>query len=310
MIYRGLGETALRVSVLGFGSAPLGNVYGAASAAETEAAVHTAIELGINFFDTSPYYGQTLAEERLGRALAGRRQEVLLATKCGRYDVAAFDFSRASVRASVEQSLRRLQTDYVDLLQAHDVEFAPEQQIVEETIPALRELVAEGKARYIGITGYPVQLLRRIAERTPVDTMLSYCRFTLLNRDMQTVLEPLAKAQGVGLIHASPMMMGLLTPDGPPPWHPAPEALRAAARRAVAAAREHGTTIATLALQFSLDQSFAASTLTGMASAAEVRRNVEAASDPPDPAVLRAVCAAIGAGFPTTWSSGLPENAA
>ena len=223
MRYRRLGETALDVSVLGFGSSPFGNVYGAPTPADTQAAVDTAIDCGINFFDTSPYYGLTLAEERLGSALAGKRNQVLLATKCGRNAVDSFDFSRASIRSSVEQSLRRLRTDHLDLLQAHDVEFAPEQQIVEETIPALRELQAEGKARYIGITGYPLQLLRRIAGQAPVDTILSYCRYSLLNTDMLRVLAPLAEAQGVGLLNASPMMMGLLTEGGPPPWHPASE---------------------------------------------------------------------------------------
>lgn len=308
MNYRNLGNTALQISVLGFGASPLGDVYGATTAPAIQGAVDAAIEQGINFFDCSPYYGLTLAEERLGAALVRKRQQVVLATKCGRYGVDSFDFSRASLRRSVDESLRRLRTDYVDLLQAHDVEFAPERQILEETIPALRELQAEGKARYIGITGYPVHLLRRIAERVPVDSVLSYCRYSLLNTDMLGVLAPLAEGGAPGLINASPLMMGLLTDQGPPTWHSASEALKQAGRRAAEAARSCGVTIAQLALQFSLEQTFAATTLIGMSTADEVVQNVRAASRKVNGEALRAVRVAIGNGFATTWNSGLPEN--
>src|SRR5450631_4194396 len=123
MEYRQLGETELKISILGFGASPLGNAFRATDPAEGKAAVHLAVERGINFFDSSPYYGLTLAETRLGEALAGRRDRVILATKCGRYGFSEFDFSAKRVIASMDESLRRLQTDYVDLFQAHDVEF-------------------------------------------------------------------------------------------------------------------------------------------------------------------------------------------
>src|SRR5271163_3149024 len=99
MEYTMLGRTSLRVSKLGFGGSPLGNEFGAADPAEGERAVHCAIDLGINYFDVAPYYGRTLAETRLGAALAGRRDQVVLATKCGRYDVASFDFSARRINA-------------------------------------------------------------------------------------------------------------------------------------------------------------------------------------------------------------------
>ena len=307
MNYRRLGNTLLDVSVLGFGSSPLGNVYGKTTPEQIQRAVDTAIDAGVNLFDSSPYYGLTLAEERLGTALLNRRHKVVLATKCCRYGVSEFDFSRTSIRRSVEASLRRLKTDFVDLLQAHDVEFAPEQQIIEETVPALRELQKEGKTRFIGITGYPVHMLERIAVAAPVDTILSYCRFSLLNTDMQPVLAPLAQS-GVGLINGSPLMMGVLTSTGAPSWHLASEDLKAAGQRALKAAQSCGEEITSLALQFSLDQTFAASTLTGMATPDEVLRNVRSATTPINPNTLRAVQAAIGNGFPSTWKSGLPEN--
>ena len=306
MNYRRLGTTELEVSVLGFGSSTLGNVYGALTSGQIQGAVDEAIEQGINFFDTSPYYGLTLAEERLGAALAGKRDKVVLASKCGRYGLDEFDFSRGRIRKSVEESLQRLQTDHLDLLQAHDVEFGHEQQIVEETIPALRELQAEGKTRYVGITGYPVRMLRRVAEAVPVDTVLSYCRYSLLNTEMRDVLAPLG--EHLGLINASPLMMGLLTEGGAPAWHGASDELKAAGQRAARGARAHGLPIATLALQFAMQQEFAASTCIGISSAEEVKQNVRAIAQPADPEMVRAVRTVIGNGFASTWPSGLAEN--
>jgi len=123
MEYRTLGRTGLRVSKLGFGGSPLGNEFGEADPVEAERAVRCAIDLGVNYFDVAPYYGRTLAETRLGGALAGRRDKVVLASKCGRYDVAKFDFSAARIRASIDESLERLRTDYLDVFLAHDIEF-------------------------------------------------------------------------------------------------------------------------------------------------------------------------------------------
>ena len=114
MEHRTLGRTGLRVSPIGFGASPLGNEFGEISEAETTRAVHRAIYSDINFFDVSPYYGRTLAESRLGQALSGKRDKIVLATKCGRYDTNGFDFSADRVRLSIDESLRRLRTDYVD----------------------------------------------------------------------------------------------------------------------------------------------------------------------------------------------------
>src|ERR1700691_5173748 len=110
MEYATLGRTGLRVSKLGFGGSPLGNEFGETDPAEGERAVHCAIDLGINYFDVAPYYGRTLAEKPLGAALAGRRDEGIPGTKCGRYDVNGFDFSAARIRSSIDESLQRLRT--------------------------------------------------------------------------------------------------------------------------------------------------------------------------------------------------------
>src|SRR5690606_31330623 len=124
---------------------------------------HAAIDAGIDWFDTAPLYGFGLAEERLGRALLGRRDRVHVATKCCRDRFDGFDFSARRVTDSVEESLRRLRTDHVDLLQIHDVEFGDREILLEETLPAARRVQAAGKARFIGISGLPVRYLRWLA---------------------------------------------------------------------------------------------------------------------------------------------------
>jgi L-galactose dehydrogenase len=306
---RKLGKTALEISVLGFGTSPFGNVFGHTDPHDNQGAVDTAIDAGINFFDVSPYYGLTLAEERLGRTLEGNRQKVVLATKCGRYGVEEFDFSSKRIRLEVEESLRRLRTDYVDLLQAHDIEFASFDQIIHEAIPTMRELQAEGKTRYIGITGYPVGMLKRVAEQVTVDSILSYCRYNLINTDIDAELVPFAEKREIGLINASPLMMGVLTDRGAPTWHPGSEGLKNAGHRAAMAAARHGANISALALQFAIARPTMASTLVGMATADQVKENLRSVETKVDSAVLSEVRAAIGNGFTTTWTTGLPENA-
>ena len=173
MEYRTLPRSNLQVSVIGFGASPLGNEFQVIDPVEGERAVHHAIDRGINFFDVSPYYGRTLAEQRLGAALAGKRDRVVLATKCGRYDTSYFDFSAARITASVEESLRRLRTEYVDILHAHDIESGDREQIVNETLPAMRKLKEQGKVRLIGITGFPLKVLADVAVRGGADVVMS-----------------------------------------------------------------------------------------------------------------------------------------
>jgi L-galactose dehydrogenase len=198
------------VSVVGFGASPLGDVFDVVTPEAGGATVHYAVDHGINLFDVSPYYGLTLAEERLGTVLAGCRHEVILATKCGRYGAADFDFSAATIVREFEHSLRRLQTEYVDILQVHDVEYGRFDQIVHETLPALRSLQEQGKARFLGITGFWPDFLERIARVERVDTMLNYCHSNLLVDDMDRTLTPFAAEEGFGLLNASPLHMGLL----------------------------------------------------------------------------------------------------
>ena len=310
MEYRKLGQTDLNLSIVGFGTATLGNVFGDIDAGEATRAVHFAIDSGINFFDSSPYYGTTLSETRLGEALAGRRERVILATKCGRYGFDDFDFSAKRVIASIDESLRRLHTDYIDLFQLHDVEFGDVQQIIHETLPALRQLQQQGKARYIGVTGYPPRLLRRIAEATPVDSILTYCHYNLLNTDMDGVLTAFARKRGIGLINASGLCMGLLTEHGPPDWHPAPQQVRDAGKKAAEFCRLHGADLPEVALRFCLDHPYVSSTLIGMATTSQVETGLKLLQSSTDKALLAQVEAILAPVFNYVWPSGRPENQA
>lgn len=306
--HRQLGRTDLRVSLVGFGASPLGDVFGRIDPEESIAAVHYAIERGINLFDVSPYYGLTLAESRLGQALQGHRHKAVLATKCGRYGADEFDFSAERIAAGVEDSLRRLRTDYVDVLQAHDVEFAPVDQIVDETIPALRRLQKQGKARYVGITGLSLKNLVEVAERADVDCMISYCRYNLMVDDMDEVLIPFARDRGIGIINASPLHMGILTEHGPAEWHPAPTEVQQAGKDVVAFCKTHGVDAPGLALSFCAQHPYVASTLVGMSTRAEVDANLNALTLQMDTDLMAEIAEIIAPVHNRIWPSGLKEN--
>ncbi|VFQ68410.1 unnamed protein product [Cuscuta campestris] len=280
---RPLGNTGLNVSSIGFGASPLGNVFGNVSEEEALGAVRRAFCLGINFFDTSPYYGGTLSEKVLGKALKAlgvARDQYIVSTKCGRYKE-GFDFSAERVTRSIDESLERLQLDYVDILHCHDIEFGSLDQIVNETIPVLVKLKEAGKARFIGITGLPLQIFTYVLDRIPqgtVDVVMSYCHYSINDSTLEDLL-PYLKRKGVGVISASPLAMGLLTEPGPPEWHPASPELKAACRAAASYCKGKGKNISKIAIKYSLANAEVSTILVGMKSVAQVEENVAAATD-------------------------------
>lgn len=306
MELRELGRTGLKVSPLGFGGAPLGGMYGAVEESEMIAAVRHAVDAGINLVDTSPYYGPLHSEVLLGKALRdGWRERVLLATKCGRIDKAVFDFSAEFVVRSMDDSLRRLQTDRVDIFQAHDIEFADDlDRVFTETAEALYRLKKQGKCRFIGMTGLPLVVLKRAVEACNLDVTISYCHCTLLDTTLLTDLLPVTERRGVGIINASPLGMGLLTDDGPPPWHPADAQIKEASKKAARLCRERGADLSTLALAFVLREKRLATTLVGMTSRAEVDRNLRAMATAVDEGLLAEVQKVLAPVKDRTWPSG------
>eukprot|EP00898_Chlorokybus_atmophyticus_P008690 jgi/Chlat1/8822/Chrsp91S08159 len=314
---RPLGSTGLQVSVLGFGGSPLGGVFGDVAEEDGVRAVHDAIAAGINYFDTSPFYGQTKAESALGRALKSiPRDKYILATKCGRYGASDFDFSAETVTRTAHESLARLQVDYVDVMQVHDIEFGDLDQVVNETLPALQRLKQEGKARFIGITGLPLKVYRYVLDRVEpgsVDMILSYCHNTLFDTSLIDLV-PYLKEKNVGIVNASPLCMGLLTPN-PPDWHPAPKELKEVCPRAVKLVQDRGQDMVALALRESMRSPDVATTLVGMRHPDEVRRNVQSALDglsldsrARDKGILEELEEMFRPVRNMSWPSGLPEN--
>jgi L-galactose dehydrogenase len=306
MELRELGRTGLKVSPLGFGGAPLGGMYGAVDEAEMIAGVRHAIDSGINLVDTSPYYGPLHSEVVLGKALRdGWRERVLLATKCGRIDKAVFDFSAEFVTRSMDDSLRRLQTDHVDIFQAHDIEFADDlDRVFTETAEALYRLKKQGKCRFVGMTGLPLVVLKRAIEACNLDVIISYCHCTLLDTTLLTDLLPVAERRGVGIINASPLAMGLLTDDGPPSWHPADAEIKEASKKAAQLCRQRGADLSTLALAFVLREKRLATTLVGMTSRGEVDRNLRAMGTVVDEEMLAEAQKLLAPVKDRTWPSG------
>lgn len=310
--YRQLGNTELHVSHIGFGGATLGNAYGVLDDRTGERAVHAAIAHGINYFDTSPYYGRTLGEMRLGAALQDRRQKVILATKGGRYGNRDFDMSAGGLRRSLEASLTHLKTDVIDLYQLHDIEFVREQQIVEESLPALAALRDEGKIRYIGITGYSLKMLDRVARQFAVDAVLTYCRYNLMTQTLlDSPLYDYVQQQDIGLINASALHMGVLRDGSPalsPLHHPAPQAVLDAGLDAARVAAEHNVSLAELALEFAFQNKEIDTTLVGMRTEEEVHQNVGVGRNRPNPAALAAIRHVLEPVRHIIWQSGLSEN--
>jgi aryl-alcohol dehydrogenase-like predicted oxidoreductase len=306
--YALLGNTDLRVSRVSLGTAPFGDLFGATTDEQITATTHRALDAGINFFDSSPYYGGGLAEERLGRALRGHREEVLVGTKAGRYGKDEFDFSPQRIRESLETSLRLLQTDYVDIFQLHDIEFVDLGPLLTDSYAELVKLRDEGKCRYIGMTGYPMKTLRRAAEETNIDTMLSYCHFTLLNTQLADELRPICEANGVGLFNAAAVHLGLLTNAGLRIDAPAGEDIKEVANNVVKLCREQGVDPAFLANQFAIQRSQTVSTVIGTTKVRHLDAAIDAAEITIDDDLLTAVLVETAPVRNSSWLSGLREN--
>ncbi|KAF2296493.1 hypothetical protein GH714_040455 [Hevea brasiliensis] len=312
---RPLGNTGLKVSSVGFGAALLVE-SSAPSEDEAIASVREAFRRGINFFDTSPYYGGTLSEKMLGKglkALGVPRNEYVVSTKCGRY-IEGFDFSAERVTRSIDESLERLQLDYVDILQCHDIEFGSLDQIVNETIPALQKLKEARKIRFIGITGLPLGIFTYVLDQVPpgtVDVILSYCHYSINDSTLEDLL-PYLKSKGVGIISASPLAMGLLTENGPPEWHPASPELKSVCQAAAAYCKEKGKSITKLAMQYSLSNKDISSVLVGMNSVGQVEENVTAAIElakfGKDQETLAEIEAILSPVKYQTWPSGIQKS--
>lgn len=304
-----LGKTGLRLPVLSFGASSLGQEFRSVKLDEALESVRVALDCGLNFIDTSPFYGRGMSEVLLGIALRGvPRESYTLCTKLGRYDLMHFDFSARRVAESVDVSLHRLGTDHLDIVLCHDIEYVPMQQVVDETIPALRRAQQAGKVRFIGISGYPQKIFRFILDQTPVDCVLSYNQYTLQNSRFADESIPYLKARGVGVMNAGPFSARLLTNAPLPAWLKEPEAVKAAARAAAQLCASRGVDIAQLALQFCLAHPDITTTIAGSANPRNIRNWAQWAAQPIDQELLREVQALFAPVKNIGHIEGLPEN--
>lgn len=308
MKYRRLGKTKLEVSILGFGASPLGNVFDECTLDEAKRTVHYAIDHGVNFFDVSPFYGLTLAEERLGKGLEGKRKDIILATKCGRYGLQEFDFSRERILKSIDESLSRLKTDYVDLFQLHDIEFVDKKQIIEEAIPAIQEIKKSGKARFIGITGLPVSYLAQIAREVEIDTVLSWAHYNLLEDEINDELVPLSKEKGFGLMNAAPLMQRILSDAPLPEWHRSPDEVKAMQPILLEMCQKYGVQLSDVALRYAMDHPDIATTIVGMNKPEIIEQNVKAVDFEIPESLLKEITTLLVPVKNKMWFEGKPEN--
>ena len=306
---RKLGKTDLELPILSFGASSLGAEFRGVTLDEVFASIRVALELGLNFIDTSPFYGRGMSEVMLGVALKDvPRDDYLMCTKFGRYDVNHFDFSAKRVAESIDVSLHRLGCGHLDIVLCHDIEFVDIQQVIDETIPALRKQQEAGKIRYIGVSGYPQKIFHKVLEQTDLDCVLSYNQYTLQNTRFLDETIPLLKERGVGIMNAGPFSARLLTNSTLPPWFRDPKEVQEAARRAAEHCTAKGVDIAELALQFSLRHPEIATTVAGSANPNNIRKWVEWAEKPIDEALLAEVLQIFEPVKNVGHKEGLEEN--
>ncbi|MEC8555675.1 MAG: aldo/keto reductase [Planctomycetota bacterium] len=306
---RKLGNTDLELPILSFGASSLGAEFRGVTLDEVFASIRVALELGLNFIDTSPFYGRGMSEVMLGVALKDvQRDDYLMCTKFGRYDVDNFDFSAKRVAESIDVSLHRLGCGHLDIVLCHDIEFVDIQQVIEETIPALRKQQEAGKIRYIGVSGYPQKIFHKVLEQTDLDCVLSYNQYTLQNTRFLDETIPLLKERGVGIMNAGPFSARLLTNSTLPPWFRDPKEVQDAARQAAEHCSAKGVDIAELALQFSLRHPEIATTVAGSANPDNIRKWVEWAEKPVNEELLTEVLQIFEPVKNVGHNEGLDEN--
>ncbi|KAL4705697.1 hypothetical protein ACJJTC_018770 [Scirpophaga incertulas] len=260
MHYNRLGLTDLMVSHVSLGGAAFSNIYGTFEEGRGVTLIRESLKVGINYMETGPWYGQGSSEATFGKALKGvPRESYLISSKVGRYEKTTskmFDFSAEKTYAGVDSTLRLLGLEYVDLIQVHDVTFAPDMSVIlKETLPALQRSINDGKVRYIGLADYDIDLMKEIIEESDVkiSSILSYAKSTLFDNRLQNYTKYF-KSKGIGVINAAATGMGLLTNKGPQPWHPASDDIKAICRQASDYCQKEGVELARIATWYTLTQ--------------------------------------------------------
>jgi D-threo-aldose 1-dehydrogenase len=312
-----IGQTELSVTALGLGCAPLGNMFTAIAPGAAEATVEAALSAGIRYFDTAPSYGFGLSETRLGQALKQtRRDDIVISSKVGYSLVPAdpsevtsrlwaepasmrteYDFSREAVLRSIESSLQRLGTSYIDMLAIHDPDEVVDvmggadprgrshfKAAMDGAYPALAELRSHGVIKAIGVGINQWQMLCDFAKAGDFDYFLLAGRYTLLDQDSLAELFPLCEEQGISLIIGAPYNSGILATGAVPGatfnYRPATSAILDKVSQIEAVCARHQVSLQAAALQFPLRHPRVASIIPGARSIAEMQTSVRLLSEP------------------------------
>lgn len=308
MLKRRLNGTDLDLSVLGFGASSIGAEFRKIDIQEAFRSVHTALECGMNYIDTATYYGRGMSECLLGQVLPDiPRDSYTLSTKLGRFAPTHFDFSARRVAESVDLSLQRMRLEHLDIVFCHDIEFVDLDQIVNETLPALRQEVAKGKVRYIGVSGYPMKIFTEMMSRSDLDVVLTYNHYTLQNDMALSLIDP-CKQNSVGLINAAPFSARLLTDAPLPEWHQATDQVRQRCANAAKLCRDQGSDIAKLALQYSVANEEFTSCVTGSANPGRIAQWCKWLDEPYDQQLVADVKEVLAPIHNWVYVEGRPEN--
>lgn len=309
MKYNEIGKTGMCVLNLSFGASSLGGVFHDTTEARSIEAVFTAVEKGINFIDVSPYYGHYKAETVLGKALKQiPRNKYYLSTKVGRYGengVNKWNYSAKYATESVYASMERLNVDYIDLINVHDIEFADLHQVVDETLPALVELRDKGIVKHVGITDLQLENLQWVVEHSEpgvVESILNFCHYSLNDEKLSDYFNYF-ESKNIGIINASPLSMGLLSQRGVPTWHPAPKALVRACQKAALHCMSKNYPIEKLAIQYSTGNPRIATTLFSSANPDNVLKNIAYVEEPIDWNLVKEVQEIIGKQMRVSWAN-------
>src|SRR5690606_14488823 len=203
-------------------------------------------------------------------------------------------------------SLTRLNTDYVDMLFLHDVEFVEGDIIINEAIPTLQQLKQQGKIRYYGISGLPLQVFERLIPQIDIDCILSYCHYSLNDSSLLDLL-PLLEGSGIGLVNASPLSMGLLSTRSAPSWHPAGQQMKELCKQAADYCAAQGFDIAKLAVQYSTANPAIPTTLVSTANPQNIANNARWVEEELNQQLLADVLQILKPIANLTWPSGRPE---
>jgi aryl-alcohol dehydrogenase-like predicted oxidoreductase len=288
---RRLGHSDMLITPVGIGTAPIGSTpewsisWGPQDEQESIRTIQAAIDLGVNWVDTAPFYGWGRAEETVGKALQGRRDQAFIFTKCGtlRDEQGRWyeNLQPETIRREVEMSLHRLQTDYIDLYQFHDPDPATP---IEESWAMVQTLIQEGKVRYGGLSNHPVALIERAHALAPVTS--NQANYSLLHRQIERDVLPFAHHHGISMLAWSPLESGYLTDNfavqsldvadfrrrRPFGQEPAASKLKQLRETLTDIARRHQKTLVDLAIAWVLRQPGLTGAIMGIRSEEEARR--------------------------------------